>query len=467
MFSPCCRRSAGPGLRSLLLLSLSLLIPACGGGGGGGIPPSDVWTWISGSTVPDTAGVYGTQGVPNSANVPGARQLPSGWTAPDGSFWIFGGVHSSGAPGGLYNDLWRWNGSKWTWISGSNTPDHNGVYGTKGVANAANQPGSRTTPSTWLDAAGRFWLFGGEGYAASGGYQLLNDLWRWDGTTWTWMAGTNLIGQAGVYGTQGVAAAANTPGGRFKPASWATGGGSVFWLYGGSGFGASASGNGDLSDLWRWDGSTWTWIWGTSTLGDLPVYGVKGVPASTNSPGGRQNPVSWTDSAGNLWLFGGLRTVPPGISVTMNDLWRWDGTNWTWMAGATATDPAGVYGTRGVPDVANVPGGRINSIGWTTPGSGDFWLFGGSGYNSAGGFALLDDLWRWDGTTWTWISGGTIGNQWAVFGTQGMSDPTNHPGSHSSGAAFTGSDGSLWFWGGYGYGVGSNGDMNDLWRYQP
>ena len=35
------------------------------------------------------------------------------------------------------------------------------------------------------------------------------------------------------------------------------------------------------------------------------VYGTKGVPAAANVPGARDESISWTDSTGNLWLFGG------------------------------------------------------------------------------------------------------------------------------------------------------------------
>ena len=55
--------------------------------------------------------------------------------------------------------------------------------------------------------------------------------------------------------------------------------------------------------------SKWTWMAGSSMVGSNDgrsgVYGVLGVPASGNSPGGREDTASWTDSGGHLWLFGG------------------------------------------------------------------------------------------------------------------------------------------------------------------
>jgi hypothetical protein len=58
------------------------------------------------------------------------------------------------------NDLWRYNGN-WTWISGNNTGDLKGIYGTKGVPSPNNVPGSRAYPSNWIDSDGNFWIFGG------------------------------------------------------------------------------------------------------------------------------------------------------------------------------------------------------------------------------------------------------------------------------------------------------------------
>ena len=69
---------------------------------------------------------------------------------------------------------------------------------------------------------GVIYVFGGIGYsfslAATNGY--LNDLWRWtpSNSWWTWINGTNFFNVAGKYGTMGVAAASNCPGGRWWPA---------------------------------------------------------------------------------------------------------------------------------------------------------------------------------------------------------------------------------------------------------
>ena len=94
--------------------------------------------------------------------------------------------------------------NEWTWVSGSNTVNQAGVYGTKGVAASSNVPGAREAAVSWIDSSGKLWLFGGYGYDSAGNSGDLNDLWKYDGTNWTWVSGSNTVNQAGVYGTKGV-----------------------------------------------------------------------------------------------------------------------------------------------------------------------------------------------------------------------------------------------------------------------
>ena len=352
-----------------------------------------MWTWVSGSnTVPlangSQQGVYGTKGVPAAANVPGGRFGAVSWTDSSGNFWLFGG-NGQDAPNGFLNDLWEFNPTSkmWTWVSGSNTgstPEGNGVYGTQGVAAASNVPGAREAAANWIDHSGNFWLFGGS---------ALNDLWEFSPTTsmWTWVSGSSSINgvpdcQPGVYGTLGVAAAANVPAGRGgtqeNSNSWTDSSGNL-WLFGG--FGCAGS----MNDLWEFSPTTkmWTWVSGSSTAGASGVYGTLGVASTSDVPGGRANSVSWIDSSGNLWLFGGNQ---------FNDLWKFNpaAKTWTWVSGTNTGNGSGVYGTLGTAAASNVPGGRDGSISWKDS-SGNLWLFGGLGYDSAGTVGYLNDLWRY------------------------------------------------------------------------
>ena len=240
-------------------------------------------------------------------------------------------------------------------------------------------PGIRIGAIPWVDSNGSLWLFGGEGYGASG-YGDLNDLWKFDGTNWTWISGSNGINQVGIYGARGTAASNNVPGARRKAVSWSDSAGNL-WLFGGL---VSASCN-SLNDLWKFDGTNWTWVSGSNVVNQSGIYGTKGNTASNNVPGSRSGAISWLDSTGNLWLFGG-QGYRASDSGYLNDLWKFDGTNWTWVSGSNVINQFGTYGTKGTPAAGNVPGARGDAISWID-GTSNLWLFGGQGYGA-------NDLWK-------------------------------------------------------------------------
>ena len=67
------------------------------------------------------------------------------------------------------------------------------------------------------------------------------------------------------------------------------------------------------------------------------------------------------------------------------DLWRYQmSTNmWTWISGTDSTPFYGKYGTKGVPDYLNMPGGRYGAAGWFDSLREEFWLFGGTGLGAS------------------------------------------------------------------------------------
>jgi N-acetylneuraminic acid mutarotase len=283
-------------------------------------PAMNQWAWIGGSNTVDASGIYGSQGVPAADNVPGARSNAAAWVDGNGKFWLFGGYRSySAGKGDQLNDLWQYDPTtnQWTWMGGANTPNAVGVYGTQGVTAADNVPGARAYSATWVDDNGNLWLFGGYGSDVNGSYGQLNDLWKYDPVTgqWTWISGSSEANAAGIYGTQGVAAATNVPRGRSNSSAWVDGSGN-FWLFGG----LSYSSNGawyPLNDLWQYDPATnqWTWMSGSNKTNAGGVYGTQGVTAATNVPGARSNSAAWVDDSGDFWLFGG--------TGKRNDLWEY------------------------------------------------------------------------------------------------------------------------------------------------
>jgi N-acetylneuraminic acid mutarotase len=448
----------------------------------GSATANNEWTWMSGSDTANPTGVYGILGVASTSNVPGARSSPANWTDRSGNLWLFGGfgVDSAGSTGSL-NDLWEFNPStkEWTWVSGSDTVNASGVYGTLGVAAANNVPGARNSTTSWVDTNGNLWLFGGSGNDSTGNGGFLNDLWEFSpsGKMWTWVSGSNTVYAFGIYGTVGVSAGSNVPGARVSCASWIDGSGNL-WLFGGYG-NATNGAQGNLNDLWEFSPTmnVWTWMSGSDGVGlndsgEPGIYGTQGTPSASNVPGGRSAAVSWMDASGNLWLFGGLGADSTGSGTEgyLNDLWEFSPTSkmWTWMSGSDTANATGVYGTVGVTSASNIPGGREGAVGWIDS-SGNLWLFGGDseGPNSE---VFLNDLWRFspDSKQWTWMSGSSTVNAGGVYGSLGVPSVNNVPGARSGAIGWLDESGNLWIFGGS-LPVPTGGSLpaNDLWRYQP
>jgi hypothetical protein len=321
------------------------------------------WSLVSGSATVDQPGVY-----TGGTLVPGARTNAVTWKDASGNFWLFGGYgyDGSGAPGNL-NDLWEYNGTTWIWVSGgtTNTVNQNGVYGTQGTAAPGNIPGGRQEAVGWADANGNLWLFGGEGEDSVGTqFGILNDLWMYNITAnqWTWVAGSKLANQTGDYPQQPVIGSAATqvaagncglpvgdpvlpcapisltgasPGSRWGASAWIDTNGSL-WLFGGWGLDSTGTnGNGALNDIWVYTPNatpgqlgTWAWVKGSNTGAQSGSYGSETYPWATHytdTPGGRSNATTWTDSQHRFWMFGGEgndATTTTG-SGYLNDMWRY------------------------------------------------------------------------------------------------------------------------------------------------
>lgn len=318
-------------------------------------PTTGLWAWISGNnSVPLAAGnvgIYGTKGVAAPGNTPGSRYKALSWTGKDGRFWLYAGRGDDdfGDCAGIsqwLSDLWVFDPSTrlWTWASGSDVcmgiaP----VYGTVGLPSPDNEPGQLSGAVTWSDAAGRLWLFSGrpDVFGLGNAFEV-NEYWAYDPSIsqWAWMGGGNTLP---VFGEMGVSGPQNVPGGVYGGSGWTDSAGE-FWLFGGGSAGANINNagaypnmfaGGATSVLWKFDPAKNEWVWMNgsaaleplSTLG-IPsgfqpgVYGALGSAAFGNAPGGRLNAVTWTDSNGNLWLFGGMGWDATGNSGFLNDMWE-------------------------------------------------------------------------------------------------------------------------------------------------
>jgi hypothetical protein len=315
---------------------------------------------------------------------------------------------------------------------------------------------------------------------------------------WTWIDGTKTAGIAGTpqFGSFPTTAPTtipnpftNTPGARYGAVGWTDKFGSLF-LFGGDGFelsgktGGPDTLNAPMNDMWVCDMSfgdfcQWQLVGGydPTPVATVPptTVGKEIIAAAQNEillagPPPRLGATAWTDNSGNFWLFGGS----DGKNF-LNDLWEYNpsGLNpgtytltegqWIFVGGSNLVDQPGNY-TSGTL----APGSRTNAVAWVDA-AGNFWLFGGFGYDGQSVLGFLNDLWEYTGGKWVFVSGGNTNkaNQNGIYGTQGTAASTNMPGGRQEAAGWADANGNLWLFGGEGDdSVGTaNGILNDLWVY--
>ena len=433
-------------MKKVFLIIVISLISLCG------YSQMGQWTWMNGDSALNSAGHFGTQGVFTPLNSPPAFYEACEWTDKHGDFWLFGGF-------GDYGDLWEFKPAinQWAWIKGTGTLNQIGTYGTKMVPSLSNLPGARSYGvATWVDTAGYLWLFGGEGFDATGGYGELNDLWRYSIATneWTWMSGTNMVNDVGHYGTKTVADTANRPSGRYETnASW-TDNNNNLWLFGGRFAGA------EYSDLWMYDMSLQEWVWmtGPNIPNQPAIRGTLGVPNSANTPNARSSYAKWKKTNGDFLLFAGTNF----INEIYNDVWRFNPNTheWTWLKGPSAANDTGLAGTKCIPAVELEPRALMENRACWTRACDNFVCFGG------GNTSVYNDLWNYNAMTnsWSVINGSLLPNQPSNYGTKLVSSPSNMPSSRAGSLGWTDSLGNFWMFGG---GLPSGQMLNDLWKYVP
>jgi len=63
---------------------------------------------------------------------------------------------------------------------------------------------------------------------------------------------------------------------------------------------------------------------------------------------------------------------------------------WAWLSGSKASGVhKGEYGIKNVANVTNMPGARVDAVGWFDSTAKELWLFGGYGFDSAGNMGAL------------------------------------------------------------------------------
>jgi hypothetical protein len=245
----------------------------------------------------------------------------------------------------------------------------------------------------------------------------------------------------------------------------------TLWLFGGNDINILGAGGStrEQNDLWKFSNGQWTWVAGSNDPTSAPsgVYGTLGKPAAANAPGGREGGATWIDASGALWLFGGLGQDSTGAYGNLNDLWRFQDGQWTWMGGSKLVGHLGTFGTQGSPALGNIPSARYAADSWTDA-AGNFWLFGGAGYDRSGGDGAFNDLWEYSGGEWTWVSGSQLALEPPSYGPLGVLSADSLPGGCTGKMSWVDKAGQFWVY------CENNQDQqglinsaNDLWRYQP
>lgn len=265
------------------------------------------WSCLSGPNSTATPN-YGIKGVPSLTNHPGGRDFASGCSI-NGNFYIFGGYPITGDLNTYANDLWRFNqtSKEWTWLSGNDTYNVPGVYGTQGEFHPSNSPGSRTE-SAMVCTESAIFLYGGRGFDDTSA-KALGDLWKFDldSNQWAWIHGKS---GAPVRGNKGEPSPDNFPGGRLKHSLVIAQNGELY-LFGGT----ALSSNQNFNDLWVFNQSTWTWLAGSTS------YRVD--PELPNLIGSREGSAMWITKSGMIYIYGGLGRAK-GSTIVLSDLWSFD-----------------------------------------------------------------------------------------------------------------------------------------------
>lgn len=394
-------------------------------GGSGNAPVNDLWmydantnnyTWLKGSIGAYGAATYGTLGVPAAANTPNAREGAISFTY-GGYLYLYGG-YSNGGGYGAKNDLWRFDTTtnNWTWIKGSSGFGNPGSYGIQNVANASNLPPSGNSNSASWVCNGKFYLYSGGGR---------DDMWEYDIATnnWTWIKGSTAFSQPTIYGTKGVAAASNTPGGRLSTINWVYN--NKLYLYGGDNVNIGNSGN---NELWEFDIATknWRWVSGDSAA-SYCNYGVLRMPNVLNTPGSRKKSAVWVLGS-KVYVAGGLSWLNDKLrNVAVNDLWVYDNVTglWTWLHGNDNPYNTSMVDIKNLSSEHTYPAGRSAPVSWDF--GKDVFIYGGACIAEAN--ERGDAMWHFDVQKNTWeLMSGNISDT-VIRGTINVASPTNSPGS--------------------------------------
>jgi len=274
-------------------------------------------------------------------------------------------------------ELWAWDGRQWELVPGSGSGPSKRIVGAAAFDLRRN----------------RLVSFGGS-HSSRG---TLGDTWEWTGATWQETAGTS-VGRRDHHVLAYDDARGKTVlfGGNWGPAPWPT-------------------------DTWEWDGVSWaraavegpvgrsrTGMVYDGARGQIVLFGGAGMPPVPKGPlvvfndTWVWNGASWREIVGSspparyahgmafdsrrgvVVMYGGAQMTADRQTAHLEDMWEWDGRRWTELK---LTGPT--------------PGRRYSPAMAFDPGRGRIVLHGGLEVKGRGEFTAFDDVWEWDGSSWT------------------------------------------------------------------
>lgn len=283
--------------------------------------------------------------------------------------------------------------------------------------------------------------------------------------SWFWAGGSNIAN---------VTDNINFPSARRSALTWQAQDGSLY-VFGG--INDSVANPVMYNDLWHLPVSQpenfWEYLGADASGGGSDFGNNLSIYTGENAyPGSRSSAVSWVDKNDRIWTFGGHGYTGTTAVGMDSDMWYYNTsassskaikvsgtTGWVYFPqGTTSTsfNAPGVYGSIGQ---AGNPGAREAAVSWVDA-NGDFWMFGGYGYDSTGTEGFLNDVWKFHpdvdaGTgTWIWVAGSNLANS------EGSYSGTEYPSGRSSGYPFVVGGNTIYMYGG----ANNDGNLGDLWK---
>jgi len=163
----------------------------------------DEFVWASGSNITEDLGSYGVMGIASPTNLPPARYLlfsARALSPPDSRqsvlpvlghrvrVLIYGGANNAAR----FADLWGYTeDDEWVFLNGTSTQDFAGVYGTKTIPSALNQPPAMSEGGLAFVSSGNVLFWGGQ----IPGAMKINVLLHFNSVNgiWTWVKGIFLF----------------------------------------------------------------------------------------------------------------------------------------------------------------------------------------------------------------------------------------------------------------------------------